>query len=299
MGFTLLSYQHAFHAGNHADVLKHLVLIAILQRLKQKSKPYFALDTHAGEGLYDLSQSPKMADATAFEGVITGTYSNESVLSLYAKHINTMQKKALYPGSPSIMQAFSREIDTLHANELSSDICQRLRDNIVSDNMHIHQRDAFEVLNALLPPEPKRGLVLIDPPYEQALEYQKLTIELEKALKKWPRGIYAIWYPMLSPKRINRRSGLIEDTPKASLAGKMLNTVTEIAAKRCSGGVIDIQFAAMAANEETGMYGSGVVIINPPYLLESDLKEILEALCDKVKVDNNRLSNLKWRLAAA
>jgi 23S rRNA (adenine2030-N6)-methyltransferase len=197
------------------------------------------------------------------------------------------------------MQAFSREIDTLHANELSPDICQRLRDNIVGDNMHIHQRDAFEVLNALLPPEPKRGFVLIDPPYEQALEYQKLTMELGKALKKWPRGIYAIWYPMLSPRRINRRSGLEEDTPKASLAAKMLNDITDTAAKFCSGGVIDIQFAAMAPNENTGMYGSGVVIINPPYLLESDLKEILEALCDKVKVDNNRLSNLKWRLAAA
>lgn len=295
----MLSYQHAFHAGNHADVLKHLVLIAILERLKQKAKPFFALDTHAGEGIYDLSQSPDMADKTAFEAISSGTYEDASVLSAYANYVNNLQSKSMYPGSPAIMAHFSREMDSLHANELSSDVCQRLRDNIAQDNMHIHKRDAFEVLKAMLPPMPKRGLVLIDPPYEQALEYQKLNTELSKAIKKWSTGIYAIWYPLLSPTRINRKSGELEETPKAKLAASMLQGLADTAAQHCTGGVIDIQFAYSAPSEQAGMYGSGVMIINPPYLLDTVLAQILEVLCDKVKADNNQLSSLKWRIPAA
>ncbi|WP_371192973.1 23S rRNA (adenine(2030)-N(6))-methyltransferase RlmJ [Glaciecola sp. SC05] len=298
----MLSYQHAFHAGNHADVLKHIVLIAVLEKLNKKAKPYFALDTHAGSGLYDLSNVHEKADATAFDklnSLSENTYSNNIPLNKYISLISELQAKSIYPGSPYLISYFAREQDKLHANELSAGMFNALEDTakickVQGQTLQLHQRDGFEVLKALTPPVPNRGMVLIDPPYEQAKEYQDLVDAISDVLKKWPNGTYMIWYPLLSASRISRTTKQVEDNPKSGYSANMLRKLANLTQQKCSGGLLTVEFAERAPNEKTGMYGSGICLINPPYQIEKDLNEVLAVLKLDLRADNNDLSGLKW-----
>ncbi|MBT1449537.1 23S rRNA (adenine(2030)-N(6))-methyltransferase RlmJ [Glaciecola sp. XM2] len=294
----MLSYQHAFHAGNHADVLKHLVLVGILKCLKKKDKPYFVLDTHAGEGRYDLAQAPENADETAFSRLLQGEFDPDSIVHDYLSLLKPLQSQNIYPGSPTLIAQYSRATDTLHFNEVAAKMSARLKQNMRGFNVHSHQRDAFEVLNALLPPTPKRGLVLIDPPYEQSSEYDSVAKAMQQALHKWPSGVYAIWYPLLSPQRINRKSAEVENSPKAHLSEKMIEAIAQSNRVNCNGGMLDIQFAVSAPSTQIGMFGSGVCIVNPPYMLATELEKVLETLGRYVKCDDNTLSSVQWRVAA-
>jgi 23S rRNA (adenine2030-N6)-methyltransferase len=302
----LLSYQHAFHAGNHADVLKHTVLIAVLQKLNKKAKPYFALDTHAGIGLYDLSNAPLKADPIAYAKLKYDSEeaaSGNSALAAYMQLVKELQIKSLYPGSPYLLSYFSRQQDNVHANELSAPMFSELEGaakvfKVQGQNVQLHQRDGFEVLKALTPPVPNRGMVLIDPPYEQAKEYQDVVNAVADALKKWPNGTYMIWYPLLSPTRINRTTKSVEANPKASQSALMLSKLGDLAIQKCTGGVLTVEFADVAPNENTGMYGSGICLINPPYQIDQELKHVLNALKQQMRSDNNELCALKWRVKA-
>jgi 23S rRNA (adenine2030-N6)-methyltransferase len=300
----LLSYQHAFHAGNHADVLKHIALIAVLQRLNKKAKPYFALDTHAGAGMYDLNNMPNNADPTAFDKLLGDglqTTVNSQALNAYIDLLTELQKSAIYPGSPMLLSLFARQQDNLHANELSPPVFAKLvaaarSFELSGVKVQAHQRDGFELLNALTPPTPNRGLILIDPPYEQAQEYQDLTIAVTAAIRKWPNGIYIIWYPLLSPERVNRKTQETEPNPKAKESAIMLDKLSEITTQKCSAGLLTIEFAHLAPNDLVGMYGSGLCIINPPYQLDDELQSLLKILQQQVQLDNNKRSAIKWRV---
>ena len=308
---SLLSYQHAFHAGNHADVLKHITLITLLEKFNQKAKPYFALDTHAGTGYYDLDNQPSKADSLAFTQLLSAHQNGDiehASAQAYLSYINELQSKAMYPGSPMLLSQFARAQDNVHANELSAPMFKALEDAFnatrfatneeaeQSAHLQLHQRDAFELIKAITPPSPNRGFILIDPPYEQASEYEQVATAVEGALKKWRNGSFMIWYPLLSTSRINRKTQAVEANPKAKQSAKMLVNLAQSVSQHCTGGMLSIEFAHQAPSEKVGMYGSGVCIINPPYKIDEDLKALLALLQTYVQQDSNQLSSLTWQV---
>lgn len=289
----MLSYQHSYHAGNHADVLKHLCLLALIEKLQIKAKPYFYLDTHAGNGCYTLTHAnahnSQHVDEVVAAKLSAKMAGGNAVIQQYQHIVSSYLDKGMYPGSPLIAEAQAREQDTLHMSELHPQAFEDLSHWAKGTCLHIHKRDGFETLNALTPPKPNRGMVLIDPAYEQAQEYKQVEESVKSLIQKWPQGIIAIWYPLLSPTRINRNTKEIEDNPKASLSEKMLSNLSEFAEQ----GMIDIQFAVQKPSELVGMYGSGMVVINPPWQFEESMKPILSALTSQIQIDDNSLSHVQ------
>jgi 23S rRNA (adenine2030-N6)-methyltransferase len=299
----VLSYQHSFHAGNHADVLKHLVLVAVLGRLNLKTKPYFFLDTHAGEGLYNLNSQQALQNAEAKTGVLqlnldrqlgdnehTSIKEESTLFDTYVNIVNKYIGDKQYPGSPMVASALLRRGDKAFAAELHPQAFESLEQNCRRAGIIAQHRNGYEILNAVLPPTPNRGAVLIDPPYEQMSEYEQVIDGVAKALKRWPIGIYMIWYPLLSDTRVDRKTNEIVSNPKSALSEKMLSQLSGLNVKS----VLSIQFCTAKPSEKIGMYGSGMCILNPPWQLDSDLQEILETLQEKLIGDNNRLSKVEW-----
>lgn len=286
LGFPLLSYQHSFHAANHADLLKHSCLCALLDKLLQKPKPFFCLDTHSGNGLYQLGtqKQDKNEVLKYFK-----SDSNEASFVTYMQLAEEFYQNNEYPGSAFLIPAFiDRHLEhqlahsddvrqslisscQIHLNELHPNIFESLKNSTARQNVHVHNRDGFELLHAVLPPKPNRGLVLIDPPYEQADEYDQVLKSIVLAQKKWPQGIYALWYPLLSSQRINRNTQQIEANPKHGLSEKLLKDISA----SIESGIVDIRWAKFEPSEEIGMYGSGMLIINPPYKIEERLNNLL------------------------
>ncbi|MFQ3206453.1 MAG: 23S rRNA (adenine2030-N6)-methyltransferase [Glaciecola sp.] len=298
----MLSYQHSFHAGNHADVLKHLVLVAVLERLSLKTKPYFFLDTHAGEGVYNLNSQQALQNAEAKTGVLQLNLGRQlddenknikeesSLFDTYVNIVNKYIGEQQYPGSPMVASALLRRGDKAFAAELHPQAFESLKQNCRRAGIIAQNRDGYEILNAVLPPTPNRGAVLIDPPYEQMSEYEQVIDSVAKAVKRWPIGIYMIWYPLLSDTREDRKTTEIVNNPKSALSEKMLSQLSGLNVKS----VLNIQFCSVKPSEKVGMYGSGMCILNPPWQLDSDLQEIIETLQKKLPGDNNRLSKVEW-----
>jgi 23S rRNA (adenine2030-N6)-methyltransferase len=300
---VVLSYQHSFHAGNHADVLKHLTLVAVLERLNLKTKPYFFLDTHAGDGIYNLNSEHALQNSEAKTGIlqlklnrqldngennsVKGNYALfDSYLNIVDQYIGDQQ----YPGSPMVASALLRNGDNAFAAELHPQAFKSLQQSCRRTVIKAQHRDGYEVLNAVLPPTPNRGAVLIDPPYEQMSEYQQVVDAVTKAAKRWPIGIYMIWYPLLSNTREDRETKKIVNNPKSALSEKMLSQFSGINVKS----VLNVQFCSLQPSEKVGMYGSGMCILNPPWHLDNDLQEILVTLQKKMPGDNNKLSKVEW-----
>lgn len=300
----MLSYQHAFHAGNHADVLKHLTLVAVLQRLNKKAKPYFFLDTHAGEGLYQLDSEQAKLNTEANDGVLSllnvalsnlaksaaEEHGCPSVLENYVSIVSKYAKNNEYPGSPMVTSALLRKGDKAFAAELHPHAFGRLEQHCFRSGIKVQHRDGFDMLKAMLPPKPNRGAVLIDPPYESASEYQQVLDAISMAVKRWPIGIYLIWYPLLSETREDRKTGEVVSNPKAALTGNMLSQL----AKQNVKSILNIQFCSEQPSLKTGMYGSGMCILNPPWKLEDDLDEIKRQLENNLRLDSNQLSTVQW-----
>ncbi|MBF7072779.1 23S rRNA (adenine(2030)-N(6))-methyltransferase RlmJ [Glaciecola sp. MH2013] len=287
----MLSYSHAFHAGNHADVLKHLTVIAILQKQQIKSKPLFYMDTHAGQGKYSLqSNAAKLNDeaSTGIQHLVDGYKSNQSEilspsLSYYRDLCVRYMAQHEYPGSPLVADSLLREVDKGFATELHPQAFSELVQNCKGCGIKVQNRDGFEALVASMPPTPKRGLVLIDPPYEQAGEYNKVVLNIEKALRRWATGVFAIWYPLLSPRRICRATQQEELNPKASLSDDLRRECSALSAKS----ILDVQFAPSPASTKVGMYGSGMIVINPPWKLEEELAQALATFTNIAKYQSN------------
>ncbi len=262
----MLSYRHAFHAGNHADVLKHLILLQIAQYMGEKPAAFWVIDTHAGAGRYalDSAQANKLAEWRDGVGRLWDAKSLPPAAVDYldfVKMLNPDGQLRHYPGSPWLAGQLLRDGDRLRLFELHSTDIQYLQDCFkgAGRKVQIANSDGFAGLKALLPPPPRRALVLIDPSYETKPDYANLIKAMQEALKRFATGTYAIWYPMLSKIESRQLPGRL----KGLGAKNWLHATLEVRAPSPDG---------------IGMYGSGMFIINPPWTLEKTLHETLPAL---------------------
>ena len=279
----MLSYLHGFHAGNHADVFKHAVLTLLLDALLTKPKPLVYLDTHAGAGIYDLRAEAAAQTGEAADGIERRWVQRETFpeLASYFDAITALNPAggcACYPGSPELARHALRADDRLILMELHQTEAQRLRQALGGDaRTHIHRRDGFEGLPALLPPKPPRGLVLIDPPYEVKTDYSRVAEMLAAALARWPSGVYAIWYPRLGVQR-DRAGRLLQ---------RLLKTVPEL---------LLAELAVRPQSDDFGMHGSGMALINPPWQFDERLRGLLPRLSAVLAATPGAESGAGWRV---
>ena len=278
----MFSYRHAFHAGNFADILKHFVLFLVLQYYNQKDKPYFYIDTHSGAGLYCLNdeQSQKTGEYKDGFGRLLTEKNLPPLLNEFKKQIlNILPDQNHYAGSPYIA-AKTANTDTKlrlfeqHNNEfiLLNQTVQLLN---IQKRTITHNNDGFDGLLSLLPPPTRRAIILIDPSYEIKNDYQKVENTLKKAIKKFATGCYLIWYPILNREESKR---LPEQLKK--LAPKWLKA--ELTVKSFS-------------QDGFGMVGSGMLIINPPYILNEQLQNTIPNLCSFLKQDNGADYSIEYQ----
>jgi len=278
----MLSYRHAFHAGNHADVLKHGIQALLIQQLKSKDKPFCYLDTHAGGGCYDLTGDWAQKKAEYLEGIARlwperehWPEFNDYMGCLAA--LNEGENLRFYPGSPELARHLLREQDRLMLLELHNQEIEILRRHLGPDSrVAIHHRDGFEGLVALLPPTPRRGLVLMDPPYELKEDYGRVVQTLVKAMQRWATGIYAVWYPLLG-KQADRSRDMLADIQAAGFPS-----------------VLVAELAVSAQPPEWGMYGSGMLILNPPWQLDTQLSALMPRLCDRLQQGEGASWRVEW-----
>jgi 23S rRNA (adenine2030-N6)-methyltransferase len=261
-----MNYQHAFHAGNFADVHKHAVLVRILQYLARKTSPFRVIDTHAGAGRYDLfgeeaSRSGEWRDGIA--RVFEAQQENpQSLLAPYLEVVaafNPPGELRVYPGSPLIACRALRAQDRLIACEAEPRAAMALQAALHHDRRaKVLSLDGWMALNANVPPKERRGIVLIDPPFEEAADFTRLPAALAQAHGKWPTGIYMLWYP------IKDRGGPDALARGLSRVGmpKILRSELVLARPRSQGGLL----------------GSGLIIVNPPFTLADELRAMLPAL---------------------
>lgn len=270
----MLSYRHAFHAGNHADVLKHYVLTLVLAYMKQKEKSFWYIDTHAGAGLYSLTEGYATQNAE-FEQGIAKLMKAENLPKPLAdfvtciKHHNPSGLK-FYPGSPIIAQDFLRADDKMRLFELHPNDCKLLIENFRGQGkqVNIEMQDGFNGIKACLPPPPRRAVVLIDPPYENKQDYQHVVDAIKDSLKRFATGTYIIWYPILQRPEPD---DMIEQLHRLNLPN-WLHVAMSIQTPSAEG---------------FGMYGSGLFIINPPWSLPKVLERTMPILTDLLALDSS------------
>ncbi len=267
----MLSYRHAFHAGNHADVLKHLILVQLARHLAQKDKPFWYIDTHAGAGAYALDEgyATKLAEYRDGIGRLWQRPDLPPALADYValvRSLNDDGRLRVYPGSPWLARQTLRTQDRLRLFELHSTDSELLAKNFsdLRDRVQVIAGDGFAGLRALLPPPPRRALVLIDPSYEIGSDYGGVVGALEEALHRFPTGTYVLWYPLLARPESRQLAGKLKRLPTA----KWLHTTLSVRA--VSG---------------PGMHGSGMFLINPPWTLAASLRETLPWLVDVLAQD--------------
>lgn len=255
-----MNYRHAFHAGNFADVLKHFVLVEALARLTSKESPLGFLDTHAGRGLYPLDDIATQRGGEFRAGILPVLASAAPPTAL-ARYIALVRRigggdgnLAAYPGSPLIAMGLLREQDRAAFCELEQLEADALRAELRGESRAaVHVRDGYEALGALLPFPEKRGLVLIDPPYEDPLEFDRLARTLTQAHRRWPGGVYAIWFP------VTRDGGAARFLARMQSSGVRRQLVAELMLRR--------------PDSPVGLNGAGMLLINPPFRLAETLVE--------------------------
>ena len=259
----MLSYRHAFHAGNHADVLKHLVEVLILQYLVQKKdKPLRYIDTHAGPGIYALQRSFASRNREFDSGIarLWGRSDLPPPLEHYVNMVrsfNPSSELLHYPGSPAIAASILGTAHRLQLFELHPDDASGLDDWVGRDRrIKVQQADGFSALKAILPPPERRALVLIDPPYEVKTDYDTAISALEVGCKKFATGVYALWYPLLDRDDVSAFVERLKMMPVKSLL---------------------VEFPVQPLTGE-GMRGSGMFIVNPPWILQQQLENCLPYL---------------------
>ena len=285
-----MNYRHAFHAGNHADVLKHLVLLAMVDALKRKDTPFFMLDTHAGRGRYLLGGAESRKTSEADEGVfkLAGVPRLPELAERYLRAVeanNPVGALVAYPGSPLLVAQAMRSQDRLAACELQPEEAAALKELFAHDErVAVHARDGYAAMKALLPPRAgsqriARGLVLIDPPYEaQDAEYPAITAALRDALARWPAATYAVWYPIKQ-----RRSLLPFFRKMAALPSK---------------GAFVAELQVRPDDSPLRLNGSGMLVVNPPWQLAEALAPVLPVLAATLG-EAGASHRLEWLRAAA
>ena len=275
----MLSYRHSFHAGNHADVLKHAVQSLILQSLKIKDKAFVYIDTHAGAGCYDLHSKEMDKTGEYLEG-INRLWQQDCPTELqpYLDVVNALNTEGTlrsYPGSPLLAKELCRRQDRLRLSELHPADFPLLQSLFERDRRtQISKVDGFANLRATLPPIERRGMILIDPPYELEHEYSDVVSGVMDGLKRWASGTFAIWYPVVHSDDVSflERKFSAPDLPAT----------------------LQIELNVLPENNRYGMTGSGMIVINPPWKLEQQMSDILPWLVKTLGQSPEAGFKLKW-----
>ena len=264
----MLAYRHAFHAGNHADVLKHCVLQQILMYMNQKDKPYWVIDTHAGAGMYSLASDYANTKSEYLDGVARLWECDDlpPVLNDYMSLIRLCNNKgdwSLYPGSPEVIRRSIRADDRMRLFELHPTDFEILEENFERDRQaKLFKSDGFASLKALLPPPTRRAVIFMDPPYEIKTDYPKVVDALEEGLSRFAEGVYVVWYPILT------RGDHI----------RMIESLSKLSEK-----TLNIAMTVQEPDEKGfGMLGSGLFIINPPWTLKATMQTVMPYLVEKL-----------------
>lgn len=280
-----MNYRHGFHAGNFADVQKHVILVAILDYLAQKESAFCVLDTHAGRGSYDLTAGQAERTREYAEGVgrLWGGGGEPPLAKRYLDLVRAFNRErtggdrlATYPGSPRIARMLMRPQDRLMACELHPEENALLKAEFRGDKqVAVHARDGWEALRGLLPPKEKRGLVLIDPPYEaQEDELKQAGDALKEAQRKFPNGILALWYPIKERATIAR---FHQQVMRMNL-----------------GNVLAVEICVWPDDARLHLNGTGMLVVNPPWQLDTQLKAELPWLWKQLSHDGLGRHDLKW-----
>jgi 23S rRNA (adenine2030-N6)-methyltransferase len=256
-----MNYRHSFHAGNSADVVKHSLLIALVRALQQKAGALTLIDTHAGCGLYDLEGGDAQRTGEFTQGMLRAFADPNPLLNDYraaVRAVNVRPEPHLYPGSPQFLAQLLRPQDFLILNEKHPEDVRALRRVMRDTSAAVHERDAYELWLAMLPPRTARGVVLVDPPYEQPDERARITATLAAAHRKWAHGVTVIWYP-LKDRGVHWRW---KERLRELGIPKMLSVEHWL-----------------YDSDQPGIYnGAGLFIINPPYAFTQALPPLLETL---------------------
>lgn len=267
-----MNYRHAFHAGNFADVIKHIALVRILTYLHEKPAAFRVIDTHAGAGIYDLTGSEAERGGEWRTGIarIMQARFSERVMALVAPYLdivrafNPERDLTAYPGSPLVARALLRPQDRLVACELEPNTRRRLIDALYNDKQaRVVDLDGWTALPAFVPPNERRGLVLIDPPFESRDEFIRLADGFSAAHAKWPTGIYMLWYPA---KDRRATDSLADHVARVANAGG--------SDARC----LRVEFSVAPQTAESGLMSAGLLIVNPPWTLADEMRAILREL---------------------
>jgi 23S rRNA (adenine2030-N6)-methyltransferase len=267
-----VNYRHAFHAGNFADCVKHAVLVWLLRALQRKPAPIFVLDTHAGVGRYDLATGPAAHTGEWRNGIARLLDDPSPALRDYVDTVqstaplpsswpapHTAHAAGHYPGSPTLIRALLRPDDRLICCELHPEDAAALRQLFARDRqVAVHQRDAWEALGALLPPKERRGLVLIDPPYEDRDEFAVVVRALAAAHSRFANGVFVAWYPIKQRAQVRQ---FLTDMQQASIRD-----------------MVTAELCLREAVDAARLNGCGLLVINPPYRFEAEVRPLLEAL---------------------
>ncbi|MCI5831206.1 MAG: 23S rRNA (adenine(2030)-N(6))-methyltransferase RlmJ [Treponema sp.] len=277
----MLSYQHEYHAGNHADILKHICMCSILDSLCKKEKPFTVIDIHAGAGVFDLTDERLLKTGEAKEGIeylssLSLTSCPEAAALYLRKELPYLDQK-LYAGTPELERLFARKGDCIHLVEKHPQAIESLRRNMelplhVAEGLakanvkpFIHEEDSYKAVSALTPPLVKRGLLIADPSYEDAADYNKVTDALKTAHRKWNTAIIALWYPLITRRKNETIQMLTE-----------LEDFGKLGTNPCESFKVELVVKdPEELTEEAGphLYGSGMFIMNPSYMLKEKMEE--------------------------
>ncbi|MFD1254826.1 Ribosomal RNA large subunit methyltransferase J [Devosia equisanguinis] len=278
-----MNYRHAFHAGNFADVVKHVILTRILAYLMRKQAAFRVIDTHAGLGIYDLmgGQAEKTGEWQDGIGRVLDASLPADVAELLSPYLAAVRAQnpdgglRYYPGSPFITRHMLRAQDRLMGFELHPIDAERLKENFAGDfQTRITALDAWKIFGTHLPPKEKRGLVLVDPPFEEKGEFERMTRSLVQGHQRWPGGIYAYWYPIKEP-------GEVEAYIKALKATGIPK-------------ILRLELTMRAPSTPPRLHGTGMVVVNPPFVLEAEMRTALPTLARLLDDDNSGTTRVEW-----
>jgi 23S rRNA (adenine2030-N6)-methyltransferase len=268
-----MNYRHAFHAGNFADVIKHVVLVRILLHLQEKNAAFRVIDTHAGAGVYDLAGEEAERGGEWLTGIarIMQARFSENALPLIKPYLDIVRafnpqpgQLTVYPGSPLLARALLRPQDRMTACEVEAKARKDLIEALRRDTQaRVVDLDGWTALPAFVPPKERRGLVLIDPPYEQKDEFERLAAGFSEAYAKWPTGSYLLWYPAKSRRATDE------------LARQVAHAVGQA---RPPGKCLRVEFSAAPQTAGAGLTSAGLLVVNPPWTLAAELRTILPEL---------------------
>ena len=285
----MLSYRHGFHAGNHADVLKHFIFVQLLRHMAKKDKPFWCIDTHAGAALYSL-ESTYARKHSEFENGIARLWAQkilpeplEDYVAQVRQH-NPDGKLRYYPGSPQLGLQMLRRSDRLRLFELHTTESRVLEEyfskkhiGAAAQQVMVKPGDGFNDLKSILPPVPRRGVILIDPSYEDKNDYRRVLITLREGLERFPTGTYMIWYP-----QVQRREA--QQLPAALMRNPDIEW-------------LHVSLSVKHPQEDGfGLHGSGVYIVNPPYTLLGMLRKVMPFLVQILAQDNGARFTLDKQL---